>query len=116
MGKHQTKSPATKNGVSHLPKVAERPALRQAIPAEPFAKLMAIIRALREAQIHYRVDQNRYDGISIAATVPGERWEIDVLEDGEVDFERFVSDGGVKDEEVMNQAIAKWAEPTETVG
>ena len=114
MGKHQTKSPAATNGVSHLPKAAERSALRQTLTSEPFAKLMEIIRALKTAQIHYRVDQNRYDGISIEATVPDERWEIDVLEDGEVDFERFISDGGVKGEEVMNLSIAKWAEPAET--
>jgi len=81
---------------------------------EPFAKFMEIIRALEKAQIHYRVDKHRYDGISIEATVPGERWEIDVLEDGEVDFERFVSDGNVTGEEEMIQAIAKWAESAET--
>ncbi len=71
---------------------------------------MEIIRALKEAQIHYRVDQNRYDGISIEATVPGERWEIDVLEDGEVDFERFVSNGSVHGEEEMTAEIRKWKE------
>jgi hypothetical protein len=78
---------------------------------EPFAKLMSIIRALEEAQIHYIVTHYRSDAVSIQATVPGERWEIDVLEDGDVDFERFVSAGGVTGETVMNQFIARFAEP-----
>ena len=78
---------------------------------DPFARLLEIIRALEDARIHYRVTHNRHDGITIEAAVPGERWEIDVLADGEVDFERFVTAGGVAGEQEMNDAIAKWAEP-----
>jgi hypothetical protein len=81
------------------------------VKPEPFAKLMSIIRALVEAQIHYVVAHYRYDAVSIQATVPGERWEIDVLEDGEVDFERLVRAGGVTSETEMNQFIARFAEP-----
>jgi hypothetical protein len=79
---------------------------------EPFAKLMAVIRALEEAQIHFTVARNRDDAVSIQATVPGERWEIDVLEDGEVDFERFVSTGGVTGENDLKHFIARFAEPS----
>lgn len=77
----------------------------------PFAKLMKIIRALEAAQIHFTVSYHRYEAVSILATVPGERWEIDVLEDGDVDFERFVSTGGVQSEPEMTEFIAKFAEP-----
>ena len=79
--------------------------------ADPFAKLMVIIRALEAARIHFRVTHHRYDAITIEAVVPGERWEIDVLEDGGVDFERFVSSGGVTGEPEMTESIARWAEP-----
>lgn len=79
---------------------------------EPFAKLMQIIRKLEAARIHFRVDYHRYEAVTIEAVVPGERWEIDVLEDGEVDFERFVTTGGVRGEDEMKAAIEKWAEPT----
>ena len=54
---------------------------------------------------------HRHDAVSILATVPGERWEIDVLDDGDVDFERFVTTGGVTGEAEMKEAIAKFAEP-----
>jgi hypothetical protein len=61
---------------------------------DPFAKLMGILRSLEAAGIHCAVTRYRPNAVSIQATVPGERWEIDVLEDGGVDFERFVSAGG----------------------
>ena len=84
---------------------------RQEVRPEPFAKLMEIIRALEAAQIHFTVSYHRYDAVSINATVPGERWEIDVLEDGDVDFERFVSTGGVRGEKEMAEFVTKFAEP-----
>jgi hypothetical protein len=114
MGKHQAKIATTKNGVPNVSKAAERPTIRKALKPGPFAKFMEIIDSLERASIHYRVDKHRDDGISIEVAVPGERWEVDVLEDGEVDFERFVSNGHVGGEDEMNQAIAKWAEPAET--
>ena len=79
---------------------------------DPFAKLTGIMRALEAAQIHFTVARYRDDAVSIQATVPGERWEIDVLDDGDVDFERFVSDGGVtRGETELRAFIARFAEP-----
>lgn len=80
-------------------------------PDAPFAKLMDIIRRLEAAQIHFAVTHYRAGAVSIQATVPGERWEIDVLDDGRVDFERFVSTDDIQDEDVLHVAIAKFAEP-----
>jgi len=34
----------------------------------------------------------------IEVTVPGQRWEIEFLEDGTVDIEKFISDGKMYDE------------------
>lgn len=73
---------------------------------------MEIMRALEAAHIHFTVARYRDDAVSIQATVPGERWEIDVLDDGDVDFERFVSDGGVtRGEAELHEFIARFAEP-----
>src|SRR5581483_9929737 len=108
MAKHQAKGAAAKNGVRNVPKAADRQSVRQKVKGEPFAKLMEIIRSLKAARIHFEVRYHRYDGITIEANLPGERWEIDVLEDGDVDFERFVTAGGVHGEEEMRQAIARW--------
>jgi len=79
--------------------------------ADPYRRLMKIIHALEAARIHFTVTRYRRDAISVLATVPGERWEIDVLEDGEVEFERFLSKGGVGGKAEFKQAIARIASP-----
>jgi hypothetical protein len=79
--------------------------------ADPYRRLMKIIHALEDARIHFTVTRYRRDAISIQATVPGERWEIDVLADGSVEFERFVSQGGVTGTGELKQAIARVAHP-----
>src|SRR4051812_11597834 len=108
MAKHQTKSTATKNGVPRIPKVADRHTVRQKVKSEPFAIVMEIVKSLDAASIHYEVTMYRCDSISILAHLPGERWEIDVMEDGDVDFERFVSDGTILERAELDQHIAKW--------
>ena len=72
---------------------------------------MGIIRKLEAAQIHYTLAHNRYDGVTVQAAVPGQLWEIDVLEDGTVDFERFVSDGTITNEAELDGFIRQFAEP-----
>ena len=67
---------------------------------------------LEAAAIPFTVSRYRDDAVSIHAVVPGERWEIDVLDDGTVDFERFVSDGEVRDAEALKASISRFAEPT----
>lgn len=79
--------------------------------ADPYRRLMKIIHALEEARIHFTVTRYRRDAISVLATVPDERWEIDVLEDGTVEFERFVSKGGVAGKAELKRAIERIANP-----
>jgi hypothetical protein len=80
--------------------------------SEPFALFMSIARALEAARIYFTVDYHRAGSVSITVTVPGERWEIDILEDGDVDFERFVSTGGVTGELELKEFITRFAEPS----
>ncbi len=66
------------------------------------------MKQLEEAKIAHSVTQYRCDSISVLAKLPGERWEIDVMEDGDVDFERFVADGTILEREELDRHIAKW--------
>ncbi len=79
--------------------------------ATPFDTLQSIFRLLDTATIHYTVAHYRADAVSIQATVPGERWEIDVLDDGTVDFERFVGDGAILELDALKKSIARFADP-----
>jgi hypothetical protein len=77
--------------------------------AEPNAlkKLLALSDKLKAANIHHDVTRYREDGVSIIASVPGERWEIDVLDDGEVIVEVYKSQGGCRGEEALKDLFER---------
>lgn len=75
--------------------------------SNPLKKLLALSDQLKAADIAHEVTRYREDGVSIIANVPGERWEIDVLEDGEVVVEIYKSQGGCRGEEVLKELIAR---------
>lgn len=54
-------------------------------------KLGAIQTKLEDAQIDHSLVVYRFDAVSIVANLPGEKWEIDIREDGGLDFEVFKS-------------------------
>jgi hypothetical protein len=111
MEKHSTKGPATRNGIHDLQKTPARQPVRSKVKPNPFETLQAIFRSLDTAAIHYTVARYRDDAVSIRATVPGERWEIDVLDDGSVDFERFIADGTILELAELKRSIERFAEP-----
>jgi len=75
--------------------------------------VLDILKRLDDAKIAYTISYHRSDAVSICATVPGERWEIDVLSDGEIDFERFVSDGHLGDPSELETYILKFTDTDE---
>ncbi|HXU35560.1 MAG TPA: hypothetical protein VN937_04300 [Blastocatellia bacterium] len=46
----------------------------------------------------------------VIAAVPGERWEIEFLDDGTLEVERFVSNGQVCGEEALGELFARYSE------
>jgi hypothetical protein len=73
--------------------------------------LTAFLRRLDEARIHYQLARHRDEAVSVLIAAPGERWEVDFLEDGGVDVERFVSDGRIDDETALAELFAKFSDP-----
>ena len=58
--------------------------------------LLAFLRRLDEAGIHYSLGSYR-DSVNVHVSASGdERWEVEFFPDGSVEIERFVSDGGVE--------------------
>lgn len=58
-------------------------------------KVVEILSHLEEAKIAFRIMFNQPDAISIVAFTPGVTWEIDVYRNGDVQVERFVSNGEI---------------------
>src|SRR5436190_947768 len=85
--------------------------LRQAKIAYRLRQVRADARRLDKARIRYWLQNSREGALSVLAHAPGEYWEIDFLEDGTVDVERFRSDGRIHDETMLEELFALWAEP-----
>ena len=69
------------------------------------SKVLAFLDRLEEVKIPYTLAHVR-ETIMIKITVPGERWEVEFFEDGEVEIERFISTGAIEDEEALDQLFA----------
>jgi hypothetical protein len=61
--------------------------------SDVFGHLLGFLRRLTEARIPYTLRHSRDDAVMVEVVVPGERWEVDFLEDGDVDVEVFRSSG-----------------------
>jgi hypothetical protein len=60
--------------------------------------MLALLRRLEAAHIHYRLRSFRDDSLCVDVDVPGERWEIEFMEHAGVEIERFGSSGDIADE------------------
>jgi len=47
---------------------------------------------LEDSNIFYKLTKVREEAIMVEITVPGQRWEVEFMEDGTVEIEKFISD------------------------
>ena len=59
---------------------------------------------LHGCEIYYRLNKIR-DSILVEIAVPGERWEVEFLADGEILLERFHSSGKLEGEKELEQLL-----------
>jgi hypothetical protein len=69
-------------------------------------QLLPFLNDLRAGKIYYELRQRREDAIMVEIAVPGERWEVEFLNDGSVEVEIFRSDGQIFDESFLKKLIA----------
>ncbi len=67
------------------------------------SNLTGFLDRLDEADIHYTLQSIREGAISVAVTVPGQRWEVEFHNDGDVEVEVFESDGEIRDERAIEE-------------
>jgi len=78
--------------------------------ANQFSNLLALLERLDEAKISYSLEHSRDDAVMIIVVSPGEYWEIEFLEDGGVEVERYRSDGKIYDESAVAELFAKYSD------
>jgi hypothetical protein len=71
------------------------------------ANLLSFLGELKDAHIHYQLGHHRDDAITVEVAVPGERWEVEFLEDGTVEVEVFRSDGTILDATSLAELLEK---------
>lgn len=67
------------------------------------AKLTKFLDRLDEGDIHYTLTSMREGAIAVNISVPGERWEVEFLDDGEIEVEVYVSEGELRDFESVDE-------------
>lgn len=48
-----------------------------------------------EEDVDYTLEVDRPDAITVAIATPGQRWEIQFMTNGQIEAEKFVSDGEI---------------------
>lgn len=72
--------------------------------------LAQFLEQLSDASIHFTVWSVRPGAIMVNVTVPGERWEVEFLEDGSVEVERFLSTGKIVDVSALTDLFARFSD------
>ncbi|MGB9754154.1 hypothetical protein [Roseiflexus castenholzii] len=79
-----------------------------ALAQTALGKLLEFLDRLEDAKIDYRLAHIR-DSIMVEMVVPGERWEVEFFENGQIAIERFVSTYVQNiDEHMLNKLIEEY--------
>ena len=71
-----------------------------------FNRLITFLDELEQNKIYYDIKKIR-DGLLVEIVVPGERWEVEYLSNGEIIIEKFKSDGNIFFEDELKKLIEK---------
>ncbi len=72
-------------------------------------KLIEFLNALEESGIYYKLNKVRA-AIMVEIAVPGERWEVEFMNDDTVEVEIFKSIGEIEDESVLNRLFTDYGD------
>jgi hypothetical protein len=71
--------------------------------------LIEFLNKLEKRKIYYRLNKVR-DSIMIEIAVPGQRWEVEFFADGNMEAEKFISDGTLFDKSELENLLAKFSD------
>ncbi len=72
--------------------------------------LNEFLNRLDENKIYYRLNKIRPESIMIEVSVPGQRWEIEFMEDGTIEVEKFISDGSYYDKQELETLFIEFSD------
>lgn len=74
------------------------------------AELNGFLNRLEEGNIYYKLNKIRSDGILVEVSVPGQHWEIEFMDDGTIEIEKYISDGGYYDKTELNVLLRDFSD------
>jgi hypothetical protein len=83
---------------------------------DAYRAFLALLNRLDREKIAYTLSHSRDEAITIHVAVPGERWEIELVDYGDEfhwEVERFRSNGHLDDESAIEELFAIHVEPNE---
>lgn len=77
------------------------------------ATVLHFVKRLEAARVHYSLRVSRPNAIMVQVEIPGEKREVEFLEDGSVDVEIFRSGGEILDHSAIERLFRELAEAEE---
>ena len=72
-------------------------------------QLLAFLNDLDERKIYYRLNKVR-DSIMVEIAVPGERWEVEFMDDGSIEIEKFISSGQIFGSKEIEELFSRFSD------
>lgn len=72
--------------------------------------LNKFLNALEDNKIFYRLSKIRHESIMVEVAVPGQRWEVEFMEDGTIEIEKFFSEGTIHGSEELQVLIDNFSD------
>ena len=73
-------------------------------------KMLSFLNKLEKKSIYYKLNKVRDEAIMVEVAVPGQRWEIEFLDDGSVDVEKFISEQDLYDARELEVLLKEFAD------
>ena len=77
---------------------------------EIMEKLLVFLNKLEKNKIFFNLTKIRDGSLLVEVTVPGQKWEIEFMEDGEIEIEKFLSDGRIFDKSELEVLFKNYSD------
>lgn len=72
-----------------------------------FNKFLTFLNELEQKKINYHITHHRDEAVMITVSIVGERWEIEFLDNGDIEVEKFISNGEIQGEESLKELFER---------
>lgn len=72
-----------------------------------FNKFLSFLNQLEQKKINYQIAHHREEAVMITVSIVGERWEIEFLDNGDIEVEKFISNGEIEGEESLKELFER---------